>query len=144
MADILQLLTINATRDRVFETMATPQGLDCWWTKLATGEARNNAEYALSFGPGYDWRGKVTRYVPGSAFELQLTQADADWKGTRVGCDLESTSPTVTLVRFYHTGWPTDNEHWRISCYCWAMYLRILRRYLEHGEVVPYEQRLEV
>jgi len=28
MADILQLLTINAARDRVFETMATPQGLD--------------------------------------------------------------------------------------------------------------------
>jgi hypothetical protein len=25
MADILQLLTINAARDRVFETMATPQ-----------------------------------------------------------------------------------------------------------------------
>jgi hypothetical protein len=42
------------------------------------------------------------------------------------------------------TGWPVDNEHWRISCYCWAMYLRLLRRYLEHGEIVPYERRLEV
>ncbi len=25
-----------------------------------------------------------------------------------------------------------------------AEYLRILRRYLEHGETVPYEQRLDV
>jgi len=44
----------------------------------------------------------------------------------------------------FHTGWPEDNKHWRISCYCWAMYLRLLRRYLEYGEIVPYERRLEV
>jgi hypothetical protein len=25
-----------------------------------------------------------------------------------------------------------------------GMYLRILKRYLEHGETVPYERRLEV
>jgi hypothetical protein len=28
--------------------------------------------------------------------------------------------------------------------YAWAMYLRLARRYLEHGEFVPYEKRLEV
>ena len=35
------------------------------------------------------------------------------------------------------------NEHWRISCYCWAMYLRLIRRYLEYGETIPYESRLD-
>ncbi|HWW15488.1 MAG TPA: SRPBCC domain-containing protein [Candidatus Dormibacteraeota bacterium] len=144
MADILQEFTIKAPRGRVFETMATPPGLDLWWTKSASGEARENGEYALGFGPGYDWRGKVTRWVPGSAFELQITEAHPDWMGTRVGFQLEPESPTVTRVRFYHMGWPADNEHWRVSCYCWPMYLRILRRYLEHGENVPYESRLEV
>lgn len=59
----------------------------------------------------------------------------------RVGCQLDG--EPATRVRFYRTGWPTQNEHWRISCYCWAMYLRLLRRYLENGETVPYEQRLE-
>ena len=32
----------------------------------------------------------------------------------------------------------------RTSCYCWVMYLRILKRYVEHGEMVPYERRLDV
>jgi hypothetical protein len=45
---------------------------------------------------------------------------------------------------FRHTGWAEPNEHFRISNHCWAMYLRILRRYLEYGEIVPYEQRLDV
>jgi hypothetical protein len=31
-----------------------------------------------------------------------------------------------------------------ISTYCWAMYLRILKRWLEFGEQVPYEKRLSV
>jgi hypothetical protein len=87
---------------------------------------------------------RVTRYVLGSAFELHITEAHPDWMDTRVGCDLELEGETVTRVRFYHTGWPMENEHWRISCYCWAMYLRVLRRYLEHGEFVPYQKRLEV
>jgi hypothetical protein len=31
----------------------------------------------------------------------------------------------------------------RISCHCWALYLRLLRRHLEFGESVPYDRRLE-
>ena len=41
-------------------------------------------------------------------------------------------------------GWPTPHEHCRISSFCWAMYLRILKRHLEFGENVPYVQRLDV
>jgi hypothetical protein len=72
-----------------------------------------------------------------------MTRADDDWLGTRVGFRLEPRDG-ATWVHFYHTGWPTANEHHRISCHCWAMYLRLLRRHLEHGESVPYEDRLDV
>jgi len=144
MPDIFQDFTIKAPRERVFAEMSTPEGLDRWWTKSASGKTRVGEEYRLFFGPEYDWRAKVTRYDPGSVFELLMTSAHPDWMATRVGFQLEAESPTVTRVRFYHTGWPTDNEHWRVSCYCWAMYLRVLRRHLEYGEMVPYERRLEV
>ena len=43
------------------------------------------AEYQLDFGPGYDWRAKVTRRVPDSQFELQIVRADADWTDSYVG-----------------------------------------------------------
>jgi hypothetical protein len=113
-----------------------------WWTKRASGEAREGAEYELWFGPQYDWRAKVTKCIPGSFFELEITRADPDWLGTRVGFRLEEKNGN-TNAHFYHTGWRTGNDHWRISCYCWAMYLRILRRYVELGEFVPYEKRLD-
>ena len=144
MADILQEFTIKVPRERVFQSIASPQGLDCWWTKSAAGEPKENAEFTFFFGEGYDWQGRVTRYLPNSEFELTITQGHPDWMRTRVGCQLQAEGPNLTRVRFYHTGWPTENEHWRVSCYCWAMYLRLLRRYLEYGEKVPYEKRLEV
>jgi uncharacterized protein YndB with AHSA1/START domain len=143
MPDILQDFPIKAPANRVFQAVSTPAGLDRWWTQRSVGEPREGAEYELWFGPGYDWRARVSRCVPDADFELEMTRADADWTGSRVGFRLEDQGGT-TLVRFHHTGWPEANEHYRISCHCWAMYLRILRRYLEHGEVVPYEERLNV
>jgi uncharacterized protein YndB with AHSA1/START domain len=143
MADIFQDFPIKAPASRVFEAVSSPQGLDSWWTRESSGEPHLGSQYRLGFGPKYDWRGRVTQCDKNSAFELQITQAGPDWNGTRVGFHLEESGGT-TNVRFHHTGWPSQNEHWRISCYCWAMYLRVLRRYVEHGEFVAYEKRLDV
>ena len=143
MADIFHDLPIDAPVSRVYDAISTPAGLDAWWTKRSAGTPREGAEYELGFGPDYDWRATVTRAVAGSEFELGLTRADADWLGTRVGFTLEPRK-AGTWLRFRHSGWPDVNEHYRISCNCWALYLRVLRRYLQHGETVPYEFRLDV
>jgi uncharacterized protein YndB with AHSA1/START domain len=143
LPDIFSDFPIRAPRDRVYEAVSTPAGLDAWWTKRSAGTPHAGAEFELWFGPEYDWRAAVSECVPGSTFELKMVRADPDWLGTRVGFRLEDRSG-LTQVRFYHTGWPSANEHWRVSCYCWPMYLRILRRHLEHGEFVPYERRLDV
>ncbi len=143
MPDILQDFPIQATPERVFDAVSTPAGLDAWWTKRSAGRPEPGTEYELDFGPGYVWRAVVTQSDPPRWFELRMTDSDADWSGTLVGFEL---SPTArgTFVRFSHRGWPDANEHFRVSSHCWAMYLRILRRHLEAGEVVPYEQRLHV
>ncbi len=127
----------------VFEAISSPAGLDQWWTMKSSGTPQVGTEYQLHFGPGYDWRAMVRKSRPGEAFELEMTRAMKDWHGTRVGFEL-APQGTGTAVRFYHAGWGDATEHFRISCYCWAMYLRILRRNLEFGETVPYEKRLDV
>jgi uncharacterized protein YndB with AHSA1/START domain len=143
MAEILLDFPIKASPERVFRAISTPAGLDTWWTKESAGQPRKGAAFDLLFGPGYAWRGVVTRYLPDAAFELKMVEADNDWLGTLVGFRLEPRAGG-TWVQFYHTGWPGSNEHYRISCNCWAMYLRVLRRSLEFGESVAYEYRLDV
>ena len=64
MANIVQEFTVKAPQDRVFQAMATPEGLAHWWTKTSEGKSEEGSEYNLFFGPEYDWRGRVTRYKP--------------------------------------------------------------------------------
>ena len=143
MADIFHHFLIKASRSKVFQAISTADGLDVWYTKRSSGKPVEGAEYKLWFGPEHDWRAVVSRCVADVEFELQMTSADKDWEGTRVGFHLEG-KDGVTQVRFHHLDWPDANEHYRISCYCWAMYLRLLKRNVEHGEFVPYEDRLDV
>jgi uncharacterized protein YndB with AHSA1/START domain len=144
MANIVLDLPIGVSADDLFKAVSTPAGLNEWWTMTSHGSAMLGSDFQLGFGPDYQWRAKVTEVAPGRAFELQMTMADADWMGTRVGFRLTAQSPAKTLLAFRHTGWSAVNAHFRTSSCCWAMYLRILRRYLEHGERVPYDRRLDV
>ena len=143
MPNLPYLFPIKASRADVFRAIATPEGLNNWWTKTCSGEPVEGSNYELGFGPDYTWQAKVSRCIPDSEFELVLTKADSDWQGSRLVFRLREKKGS-TEVDFQHLGWPTDNEHFRISCYCWAMYLRLLRRYVEFGETVPYEDRLDV
>lgn len=142
MPDILHDLVIRAPRPAVFAALSTPAGLDAWWTLDAEGEAREGAGWRLGFGPEFQWKAKVSRCVPDSDFEWVLTAADADWTGTQVGFRLRDRDGG-TALRFEHRGWPAINDHYRTSACCWAMYLRLLRKFLEEGSVVPYEARLD-
>ncbi|MCW3110837.1 MAG: hypothetical protein JWQ09_5343 [Segetibacter sp.] len=143
MADIFHTFPVNAPSEVVFECISTAEGLDSWWSESSECKPELGGTYKLSFGPGYNWTAVVTKYIANKEFELTFTDADDDWIGSKVGFSLEHKND-VTEVQFYHTGWPQINEHYKISSYCWAMYLRILKRYVEHGEQVPYEERLNV
>lgn len=144
MADILHDFSIAAPVERVFEHLVSPAGLDSWWTLESAGRPGVGERYRFYFGPDHDWSGVMRRCEPPSAVEWEITDADDDWRGTRVGFELiPSPSGSGTLVRFHHAGWPEGNAHFRQSSFCWAMYLRLLARNIETGEVVPYARRLE-
>ena len=143
MADILHDLPIRASVAQVFDAISKPAGFNAWWTLGAQGESQLGADYALVFGSEYNWRARVTRCIRDREFALVVTQASNDWVGTTIAFTLEARKDD-TWLRFAHTGWGRITEHYRVSSYCWAMYLRILKRYIEYGESVPYERRLDV
>lgn len=140
MADILLQLPVWAPISRVFDAMSTPSGLNAWWTLDCRGERAVGARYAFDFGPGYAWEGTLTRCESDVACEWRMDVADDDWTGTHVGFTLAAIEHGVR-VEFAHRGWRDANAHFRGSAYCWATYLRLLKRFVEHGEMVPYGAR---
>ena len=138
---IEQEFPIAAPPARVFDAITTPRGLDAWWTLTCSGTPALGAEYALGFGPDYQWTARVSACEPGRLFSFTMATPDNDWHGSLVRFELEGTDAGTT-VRFAHAGWPERNTHFRVSAHCWALYLRLLRRYVELGEVVTYADRL--
>lgn len=140
MAAIYHQLEINASIDKVFECVATPEGIAKWWTLDSSGTPLLHAEIEINFGPEYKWKSVISNYKPQEAIEYQMIVSDNDWKNTKIGFNLQKNGES-TRLDFYHIDWPEANDHFKISSYCWAAYLRILKRYLEKGEFVPYQER---
>ena len=143
MADIVFTFPIWASPERVFQAVSEPSQLDEWWSLKFSGRPILGEMYHLGFGPGYDWTAEVTACEAASTFELRLVDADTDWTDTVVRFGL-SPREGGTSVTFTHGGWKNPNERYTTSSYCWAMYLRIMKRFIEHEERVAYENRLEV
>ncbi len=143
MADILYDFQILAPPEKVFEAITSSEGVSAWWSKTTTGNPEEGAVYELDFGPEYQWKARVTKCHVATTFEWEMTECNDEWRETRIGFILDG-NETATKIRFHHTGWPEQNAHYRVSSYCWAMYLRILKRYVEFDEFVPYEDRLSV
>jgi uncharacterized protein YndB with AHSA1/START domain len=144
MHDILHDFPVFAPIANVYDAVSTPAGLDQWWTSRSSGRPLEGTMFELDFGPNHHWQAVVTRADPPTVFELKFEDAMADWLGTHVRFELSDAAGKQTGVRFSHTGWAEVTEHYRISCFCWAMYLRLMKRAVEHGEFVPYEKRLDV
>ncbi|MDT7827134.1 SRPBCC domain-containing protein [Pricia sp. S334] len=133
-------LNIKAPAREVFEKITLPDHLINWWPLRCEGEPEVGASYNFYFTPEFDWYGKVIACNPNVAFQIKMTQADADWKGTSFSFDLEDTAKGV-LLKFSHKSWPKCNHHFRRSSFCWAILLNSLKKYIEKGTVVPFEER---
>ena len=140
MADINHQFPIHASAEEVFSAITTPEGLDSWWTLKSEGLPREGSAYRFYFGEEYDWKAVVLSSRLDRVIEWEFTSAEPDWTGTRLRMDL-SEKDGWTWVTFLHSGWADAGEHFRISSYCWATYLRLLKRYIELGEVVAYSER---
>lgn len=140
MFDIHHNVYITSPIDTVFNTIATGEGLEKWWTNRSTGDPILECVYSLYFAPQYDWRAKISLLNHNQNIEWLVTEADDDWMNTRFGFNLIQREQLI-VAEFYHTGWKELNEHFKRSSYCWAMYLQLLKTYLETGKVTPFEQR---
>jgi uncharacterized protein YndB with AHSA1/START domain len=137
--DILHRFQVRAPAARVFPMFADARLLSEWWTASADGVPETGEPWQFGF-EAITWHGVVAACDPDRWIEWEITEADGDWSGTRVGARLTEHGEH-TAVDFYHSGWRHANPHFRTSSCCWANYLRVLRRFVEHGERVPYADR---
>jgi len=137
---ILFNFSVQAAPEHVFKSVSDPSELEKWWPLRCTGQPKLGAEYNFFFEEPYDWYGQVAECEPGKSFRIRMTKSDPDWDSTTFGWDLKQ-STKGTEVNFSHVGWTQQNRHYAHTAWSWAGLMRGLKRYLETGEVTPFDQR---
>ena len=133
-------IPINSTPEKVFGAISQPDQLVNWWPLKCSGKPELGAEYNLNFTDAYNWYGKVAKVEKNRLFFIKMTRSDADWDPTTFGFEIELKDQGVWL-KFCHSDWPEANDHFKHSSYCWAILLNGLKKYVEKGVVIPFEER---
>ncbi len=134
--EIVHVLDIKTTPDRLYDALTTQKGLSGWWTRQTKAEPKVGAVNEFGFGPEMNFKLKVERLDAGKHVTWSSVQGPPDWAGTWVSFDITPTKEGVNL-RFTHGGFQTTGGGFGVYSYSWAQFLRSLKLMQETGEGEP-------
>jgi uncharacterized protein YndB with AHSA1/START domain len=128
-------------RERVFDAIATLEGLGGWWTPLVCGSAAEGQEMRFDFeGMDEHIRMRVDRLErPKSVAWTCIAHSSLDdWAGTKITFDLVPRGKEGTELHFRHVGLEPDLECYESCEAGWDHFLRSLARYVDQGRGTPF------
>lgn len=141
MFDILHRVGIKAPRDKVYQTLATPEGVRGWWTRETTGDSKAGGMIRFRF-TDTDGRElgvfemKILELHADTSVAWQVVKGPPEWVGTRVRFDLRQEGD-FTIVLFKHEGWREPVEFMHHCSTKWATFLMSLKSLGETGRGQP-------
>jgi uncharacterized protein YndB with AHSA1/START domain len=148
MVDILHRVGAVAPLEKVYEAVATPEGVAAWWTKDTTGEGSVGSTLTTTF---HDDAGErlgsfeleVTELDPAGSVDWLVTGGPDEWIGTHIHFDLKE-EDGFTIVLFSHTGWKEPVEFMNHCSTKWATFLMSLKRFVETGTGEPAPHDVQI
>jgi len=139
MADIRHRVGINAPPQRVYDALATRDGLAEWWTRDVRGDESVGGELQFYFGrPDPSAVMEVVKLEPDSAVGWRVVSSGAEeWVGTDISFDL-AYDGEETVVLFTHANWREPVPFMHHCSSRWAYFLFGLKDGIEDGEWAPF------
>ena len=143
MPDIRHRVVMNAPLDRVYEAVATAEGVAAWWTRDGVrGESAVGGRLQFYFDqPDPAAVMEVTVLDPGGRVQWSCVDGAEEWIGTTLTFDL-ATDGGDTVVLFSHADWREPTEFMAHCSARWAYFLLSLKAYLETGTGTPFPEDL--
>jgi uncharacterized protein YndB with AHSA1/START domain len=144
MPDIYHHVGITAPADRVYEALATVDGLAGWWTRTTDGDASVGGQLRFYFGsPEPSAVMEVTALSPDEHVRWSCVSGPDEWVGTELTFDL-SQSGEETMLRFSHAGWHEPIDFMAHCSTKWGYFLLGLKNGLEGGKATPYPEDMKI
>ena len=136
MVDILHRIGVeDSTPDRVYDAVATIEGLAGWWTEDTHGSTEVGGVIEFRFPPGgFDM--EVIERTSGKRLTWRVVAGPEEWVGTTIEWELRQDGD-YTIVLFAHRGWQEPVEFMYHCSTKWGTYLMSLKSLLESGKGAP-------
>jgi uncharacterized protein YndB with AHSA1/START domain len=138
--DILHRVGIRTSQDKVYQALATPEGIAGWWTTETNGDRRVGGKLVTRFYAdgrelgGFDF--KILELHPDTRVVWEVIDGPAEWIGTKVRFELKR-EDDFTIVLFRHEGWKEPVEFMYHCSTKWATFLMSLKSFGETGKGQP-------
>ena len=144
MADIRHRVCITAPLAKVYEAVATPDGISGWWTRDGVvGESSEGSKLEFYFGaPEPAAVMEITRLSPAGNVSWSCVGGADEWVGTKLTFDLAE-ADDETVVMFTHADWRTPSEFMAHCSARWAYFLLSLKSLMETGAGTPVPDDLK-
>ena len=147
MVDIIHRIGIKAPAAKVYEALATAQGVAGWWSRETTGTAKVGGKVNVRFQKDGKEIGQMdfemTRLDPGREVRWRILAGPPEWVGTDVTFQLTQDGD-MTIVVFGHRGWKEAVEFMAHCSMKWAVFLLSLRELVETGTGRPSPVDLKI
>jgi uncharacterized protein YndB with AHSA1/START domain len=144
MEHIRHRVGITASPARIYEALATKEGLAGWWPQHVEGEETHGGTLRFFFG---DTDPRVVMEVvdlaPTQRVGWRCVQGPEEWVGTALTFEL-TTGDEETEVLFTHANWREPVEFLHHCSTKWAYFLLGLKTWMEGGASVATPNDMKI
>lgn len=145
MADIIHRIGIRAPAAKVYDALATAEGVAGWWTRDTTAmDGHVNVTFRDAAGKEIGQMDyEMTKLEPARTVHWRFLAGPPEWLGTHVTFDLAE-DRGMTIVNFGHREWKEPVEFMGHCSMKWAVFLMSLRELVETGRGKPSPEDVKV
>jgi uncharacterized protein YndB with AHSA1/START domain len=148
VVDIVHRIGIKAPASKVYEAVATTQGVAGWWTRDTTGTAmvggKVNTRFLQPDGREIGYMDfEMIRLEPNQEVRWRFIDGPPEWVGTEATFQLAQDGDMTILV-FGHRNWKEPVEFMAHCSMKWAVFLLSLRELVETGKGRPAPEDLKI
>lgn len=148
MVHINHRIGIQAPIQKVYDALATADGIANWWTKDTSGISEIGKNIVVKF---HSPDGTVVGSMTIEILDLQkdkkvhwkFEDGPAEWIGTEVIFDIHQEG-NYTIILFQHRNWAEEVEFKAHCSMKWAVFLLSLKQYVETGTGKPSPLDLKI
>lgn len=140
MPDILHRVGIDATPEKVFDALATIDGLRGWWVSTTEGNPTQGGTIDFGFCDM-----NVVAAEPGRLVHWRCARGPSEWLNTEIVFQLDW-KMDQTFILFKHANWKEPVEFMHHCSTKWASFLFSLRELVErgNGRPAPHDFKIHV